>query len=240
MEAARLGNRGLWAHDEAVPPWRRRHRKALPARIAGGTMRVAFACFVLATLTGCVTPPPQTAESEVTAAIDALKSALDSDRRLDPIRDKVSLGDARRASSSMLSLTSHPTEEERQALQEWHEVLKAHRPDITKKAQRAFPWAVPVYDLLWASGLSLLAELYSGKISYAEYNHRKLAMVTRGLKALDQRASEVQRDRPQGSSAALASFRNYLLEQQLINQEMQPARLAPFTCTRMGNTTNCF
>jgi hypothetical protein len=150
----------------------------------------------------------------------------------------------------MLSLAQVPTEQEKQAIDDWQSIIRTFRPRVRGVIQQYYPWAVPISEIRHAANLSLAAELYAGKNTYGEYNNRRLELVSKFIEAMQQREIEVRRDQMRAAqvaaqqsmavSAAFSNFQTYLSNQQLINQQLQPTRIAPFTCTRFGNTTNCY
>lgn len=206
----------------------------------------------IALLSGCATPQQRAAEAQqaVKNVIEEMKLATDSDRALDPIRNKIPLNDPRDASLSMLALTAFPTEPEKQAIDAWQTLIRTQRPRAMAVIQHYYPWAVPIFNMGHSASLSLAADLYAGKLSYGDFNKKHLALENRLEQALQQREGEVRQQQMQAAqvaaqqslamSAALANYQTYLSNQQLINQRMQPTRIAPFTCTRFGNTTNCY
>lgn len=228
-------------------------------------MRFAIFLFVAtALLVGCATPHQRYLAAQQTQAAAARQAALNvrhefertiaADKRLDPIRDKVSLVDARDASLQMLSLKATPTAQEKRAIEAWYDDSKAEWPVAMGVVQRFWPWAVPIYEAERSAGLTLLAELYGGKLTYGEFNTRHLALNSKALQAVQARGAEIQREQlraaqinaqvaaqqSMAASAAFSSFENYLIGQQLVNQQLQPTRITPFTCTQYGNRTNCY
>ena len=147
----------------------------------------------------------------------------------------------------MLSLTSVPTDEEKHALEEWQGMYRSWQLRVNEQLQRSTAWAIPIIEASRAASLTLLARLYGGTINYGQYNQQRLELVTKTNETMQARQQELRYRQAQiaaqqsmAASAALSTYQNYLLQQQLINQQMQPIRVAPFSCTRFGNTTNCY
>jgi hypothetical protein len=105
-----------------------------------------------------------------------------------------------------------------------------------------------------AASSSLLAELYGGTITYGEFNRRRLQIAANALNAMQERTEEIRKDARQqayaqqvldtqrsiAASTALQNYYGFLNQQRLVNQQFMPARVTPFTCTRLGNTMNCY
>ena len=184
---------------------------------------------------------PRTALGKLTTAF---RNEAAANNRLDPIRGKVSLVDAKEATPSMLALTTFPTEAEKRALEEWQGVSRPWQLKVNKQLPRTAGWMIPIVETSRAASLTLLARLYEANIDYGHFNQGRLELATRTDQAIQARAEELQ-TRPAGqqstaTSAALSTYQNYLLQQQLINQQMQPIRVVPFSCTRFGKPANCY
>lgn len=223
-----------------------------------GLILVAF----LASVVGCAGQHQQLQEEQwatgcqqkLVAAIDEFRAAINGNKRLDPIRDKINLTDPQGPTVAMLSLTGVPSYDEKRAIEEWLGRQQGFRSELLSLFQQCSPWEIPLFELVRAAALTSLADLYSGKIDYGEYNRQRFEITTRWLQARQERAQEIQRQQVQASqaqaqitaqqslatSAALSTFRNYLIGEQLINQQTQPARIVPFTCTQFGDITNCY
>jgi hypothetical protein len=174
-----------------------------------------------------------------------LKGAIEGNRGLDPIRDKINLVDPQAPTPAQLALTSVPSEVEKMALGEWQGTIQALKPNGSAHLQQCAPWDIPISEMSRAAAFSNLVDLYTGKISYGQFNRQRQDLATRYVQTSRERAQEIQRQQtqgaqPQAASAAIAALQNYLIGQQLINLQGQPARIAPFTCTGLGNVTDCY
>lgn len=201
---------------------------------------------VMVLLSACASSQQQTPNA-LQELLVGFRGEVSSNPRLDPIRDKVALVDAREVTLPMLSLTTVPTDEERPALEEWQGMARSWQLRVNEQLQQSTAWAIPILEVSRAASLTLLARLYGGAINYGQYNQQRLELVTRTNETMQAREQELRYRQAQiaaqqsmAASAALSTYQNYLLQQQLINQQMQPVRIAPFNCTRFGNITSCF
>jgi len=201
----------------------------------------------MALLSACVSYQQEQARNALQELLAGFRSETSSNPRLDPIRDKVALVDAREVTLPMLSLTTMPTGEEKRALGEWQGLARSLQLRINGQLQRSAPWAIPILEASRAASLTLLARLYGGTINYGQYNQQRLELVTRTAQTIQAREHELRYEQTQiaaqqsiATGAALATYQDYLLQEQLINQQMQPVRAVPFSCTRFGNTTTCY
>jgi len=210
-----------------------------------------FLAFVAAVLGGCATPQQKQqqwlaeCQQQGNALAAELKGAIEGNRGLDPIRDKINLVDPQAPTPAQLALTSVPSEVEKMALGEWQGTIQALKPKGSAHLQQCAPWDIPISEMSRAAAFSNLADLYTGKISYGQFNRQRQDLATRYVQTSRERAQEIQRQQtqgaePQAASVAIAGLQNYLIGQQLINMQGQSARIAPFTCTRLGNLTDCY
>jgi hypothetical protein len=227
-------------------------------------MRLVAICCLLVALTSCTATPqraqqdPQARRAQAQAEMNAIADRWLAAQRapsIDPIRDKVYLGrDVRQTPLPLQVLDSKPKAEEKKALEAWHEITAASRPELEGWARKYTPWGMPILALQRAASYSLLAKLYAGEITYGEFNRQRMQIVTSSVAAMRQREDEVRRNLQQqayaqqaldiqrsiASSAALRAYSDLLVQQQLLNQQFQPVQVAPFNCTRFGNTASCF
>lgn len=211
-------------------------------------MRSVRSILVMALLlSGCANLQQQQARDTLQQTLATFRQEVGSNALLDSIRDKVALVDAREITLPMLSLTTVPTDGEKRALEEWQGMVRAYQLRVNEQFQGVWPWAIPILETSRAASLTLLGRLYGGVITYGQYNQQRLDLVTRTMQTIQAREQELRYQQAQiaaqqtmAVSAALSTYQNFLVQQQLINQQFQPVRVAPFTCTRYGNTTSCY
>jgi len=170
----------------------------------------------------------------------AFRNEVIANNRLDPIRGKVSLVDARETSPAMQSMTGFPTEAERRALEEWQGLSRYWQRRVNVQLPKTSAWMVPILEASRAASLTLLARLHAGSINYGQFNEQRLELTTRTDETIQTRAQELQEKKGgQSASATVSAFQNALLQQQLVDAQMQPAR-ATLACTRFGNPADCY
>lgn len=212
---------------------------------------ILVAIVVLAGCAGSQTASMDQARAEHDAAVAKLVEAQKAPA-LDAIRGKVYLGsDARQTPLNLLTLEGRPTPEERKAIDAWYAIRNTADADFKAWMRRYMPWNVPVMDLAKSASTTLMAELYTGELTYGEFNRKRMQLGAETVAAADRRTQEIAAQQQQAAymasmaqaqatSVALQSYSTFLQNQQLVNAQMQPVRIAPFTCSRMGAMTSCF
>lgn len=213
---------------------------------------LAFAVllFPLAYLPGCTQMAQkntdQKAASEVRAAIDRHISYFATAPEFEAIRGRIYLArDVRETPLAMLGIDEKPNEDQKKALEAYQSYMSGtFYPEFERISQTYYPGLLPIFQAQRAAMYALLADLYVGQITYGGFNRKRVDIANETIAALQRRSQELQelnqRQAQAASSAALQSFQTYLLGQQLLNQQFQPARIAPFTCAQLGKTTNCY
>ncbi len=172
---------------------------------------------------------------------------------LDPIRDKVYLGRAvQETPLGLLALSSRPTEEEKKAIEAWDGVRRGEAfRELEAWRGKYMPWNRPVSQMTQAAMTTLMAQLYAGELTYGEFNRKRMNLAAEAAATASKRTQEVmaiarqskyQEDAAmyQDVSLGLQAYSTMLQTQNLINQQNQPVRIAPFTCRQSGPAVNCF
>ena len=210
-----------------------------------------FLAILAAVLGGCATQEQKQqqrlaeCQQQGNALAAELKGAVEGNRGLDPIRDKINLVDPQGPTPAQLSLSGAPSGVEKMALGEWQGTIQTLKPKDSAHLQQCAPWDIQIFELSRAAAFSNLVDLYTGKIGYGQFNRQRQDLATRYVQATRERGQEIHRQQsqgasPQAASTAIAGLHNYLIGQQLVNLQGQPARVAPFTCTSLGRITDCY
>ena len=106
---------------------------------------VWFLIPVMALVSACASYQQQ-APNALQELLAEFRGEVSSNPRLDPIRDKVALVDAKEVTLPMLSLTSVPTDEEKHALEEWQGMYRSWQLRVNEQLQRSTAWAIPIIE----------------------------------------------------------------------------------------------
>lgn len=142
-------------------------------------------------IAGCATPTtPPAPPNPMIACVNALAS----DQRLVSIREKVSLSSADKQTFDMMTITSKPTDSEKQAIAVW---VKARQECFDGSKSWATQYLHPA---LYGTGarthsslLVLTARLHNGELTYGEYARARAALYNEGTRewnAIAQRIEE--------------------------------------------------
>lgn len=211
-------------------------------------------CVLSLSLLGCASiqqqqhqPPTEEVKNALTAVLSDCKNSLLSDDSLTPLIGKVALIDTRDTTVAMLTDESKPTNKERKAIDRWAEIKFECQKRILDVASH---YAPPPVGSVLESGLNLglgrTLELYSGHLTYAEYNTQVKEAASQMHAALSSVIRELQRQNAEAQQRAeiIANQQRQLFLQYLTyyNQTLQQqnSRLGgTITCTQLGNFTTC-
>lgn len=197
--------------------------------------------------------------------IQACFDALVDSNMVDPIRGKIALSSANNQEFSMLTDSSIPNPQEKQAILLWgngrDQCFALQRSENAAKSVN--PQIMAVLDSYTSSQQNILAQLYMEKITYGDFAAKRQAIATTTNEALAGIQSELQRqsgearDRArqiavqaeQNAIAAISSInqnmliqqQNTILQRQLNQNSMRinvPQRLQT-TCNFVGSTMFC-
>lgn len=203
-------------------------------------MRFLAFSIVVASILGCAQPQAPVT-SRPTSADDPTLSCFRSafaDPRLAPLTPRVgSVSTSSAITLDMLADKSTANEEERGALKVWGDA-RLHCLDLGKQFRANY--APPGWDAAYSRSqmdlVLLTARLYSGEISYGQFNtaRQNIALNSRAsLQAASQQDAErVAQEIAQQRAAAIQMFQH----QQVINQMNRPRTT---TCTGFGAMATC-
>lgn len=212
----------------------------------------ALACAALA---GCATPG-QHAQYRPTAADDPSNGCLASiayDKRFVPLRAKIAINlRTDNLPLQMLSDKSYANDDDKAVLSEWI-AARAECARMGESFRAAY--APPEYraniTAAQAFTTSAAARLYSGEITYGEFNRLRSEAATaatmRSATAQQRQheataAAQAQDDANQRAAvgAALQNMQNtMLIQEQVRAQQIQQNRPINTDCQRFGNTVSC-
>lgn len=170
-------------------------------------------------LSGCGLVRQQVAQSEYDQIIQEKALAVASSRELDPIRQKVWMGQLKEEPPlSMMTLPEKATATEKPAIEKWHEILLGQKRKLVALVKQYYSsTGASRLEALYANRLALVVELYSQNISYGEYNKRTKDLYVKDI----QEEADMQ-------------------ERQSLIQQMRPeAPKDSFSCYTAGNQTSC-
>ena len=167
-------------------------------------------------------------------------SRMQSDNELKKISEKIWFDDVKSTPLRYYSNTGKVSDDEKTAIERLNQltiIFNSERENLIRK------YNLPVADLVGLANSavsSLVVDLYVQKITYGEYAIKRREVATNFDAAIIHRGQQLTAAENQKRDAAFSGLQNYLLNQNLVNALNQPARISPFTCTRMGAMVNCW
>lgn len=203
-------------------------------------LRSILLCVLAMILGGCASVDREQMRTEAKNLMDSRVSRLKSDPLLLNMSTKLWFGPTRQMPLEYFDNKSIVVDSEKVAvnrLHEWNLIFANETQEFIVK------YNLPYLDLLSlsrAAHATLVADLYLGKITYGDFSRRTHELSITFDRAMLNRDAEMARQAKVDQSIALQNLGNYLNQQQLINAMNQPARIAPFSCNKMGSTINCW
>jgi hypothetical protein len=179
-------------------------------------------------------------DAEARQLSESQRSRLNSAPELIILKSKVWFEQMDRMPMSYVIHTDFPDDKEKVSIKKYYEYnigFNSENKDLLRKWN--FP-AEDILDLNFEAQQNLLLELYLGKIAYGQYSVKRREIFNISRQALSNRIREVNLNISAQQSIAMQNFSTYLQNQQLINTLNAPVRIAPFSCSRMGSSVNCY
>ena len=190
---------------------------------------------------GCATQNNnQSLQQENKRIINARYERLKNDEVVKLISNKIWLDDIKNAPLSYFVNSEYSNSTEKQSINRLNELMQISNAETEKFVLER---NLPLTDLMrlsFSANSALLVDLYNEKITYGEYATKKRDMSTYFDMAVIQRSNQVAAIEQQRRDAAYVNLQNYLMNQNLVNSLNQPARISPFSCSKLGQTINCW
>ncbi len=182
----------------------------------------------------------QALQLEVQNLTRSFYTRMQNDGELRKISEKIWLDDVKTMPLRYYSNAEAVNDEEKTAIERLNQltiIFNEEREGLIRK------YNLPVSDLVNlanAAVSSLIVDLYVKKITYGEYAIKRREISNNFDAAIIERGRQLTAAENQKRDAAFNRLQNFLLNQNLVNTLNQPARISPFTCTRMGTMVNCW
>lgn len=182
----------------------------------------------------------QALQLEVQNLTRSFYTRMQNDGELRKISEKIWLDDVKTMPLRYYSNAEAVNDEEKTAIERLNQltiIFSEEREGLIRK------YNLPVSDLVNlanAAVSSLIVDLYVKKITYGEYAIKRREISNNFDAAIIERGRQLTAAENQKRDAAFNRLQNFLLNQNLVNTLNQPARISPFTCTRMGTMVNCW
>lgn len=194
------------------------------------------------TIFGCANAQvsQQVLQQETQNFLRSMYYRLQIDGEVSKLSTKIWLDDIKKTPLPYYANSEKVSSEEKPAIERLNQlntIFNEERSALISK------YNLPIVDLLSlsaAASSSLIVDLYVGKLTYGEYAIKKRDLSNNFDSALLERGRQVTAAEKVQRDAAFNGLQNYLINQNLINTLNQPARISPFTCSRLGTMVNCW
>lgn len=208
-------------------------------------MRIAAIALAVVALSGCATRPVYQPQMDASVAC---MSELRNTPAAAIISAKATLNGLDQPTVEMLSDSSYATDAEKGAISAYSRTRARCRELGDGYRGTVIPAAIKLrQDAVFASTTGLLARVYSGQITWGQFNSERGRAMRDAQQDIMQTAGRMEAEDQERRQRAAAAFSNSLaqqqqiqLQQQMLNQQIyQQNRPVQTNCNRFGNQVSC-
>jgi hypothetical protein len=215
----------------------------------------AVAAALVVVLAACAPPQPRIPsqgqlwkqESEGLAA--KYKWLMDTNKALNPIRDKVSLFSPQDITFQMLTITSRPRPEEKDAILELAKIREDYISEQRSADERYQNPFRRISEAQRQAVSAVWADLYNGAITFGESSRKRQEIEATSNAARESLRGVLATEAAAAEQASIQRLNSYLLLQQNLQQQQRQAQAAILqpsqtvrlqtTCTTIGTMMYC-